>query len=122
MILLKNKNDMKTIEIIDSQIKELKEKIEVLEEQKRQLNWQDKCFKIDGDTQEIFIRVHKLINKTVVNVKVLCDAVVYESNFNIFQFTFNTELSFDILSLTQISLNEFRQNIKRIYNNLNEKI
>lgn len=113
---------MKTVEIIDKQIKELKEKIEVLEEQKKQLNWEDKCFKIDGDTQEVFIRVHKLINKTVVNVKVLCDAVTYESDFNIYQFAFNTELTFDILPLTQISLNEFRQNIKRIYNNLNEQI
>jgi hypothetical protein len=113
---------MKTVEIIDEQIKELKEKIEILEEQKKQLNWEDKCFKIDGDTQEVFIRVHKLINKTVVNVKVLCDAVVYESDCNLYQFAFNTELSFDILLLNQISLNEFRQNIKRIYNNLNKQI
>lgn len=113
---------MKTIEIIDLKIKDLKEKIEVLEEQKRQLNWTDKCFKIDNATQEVFIRVHKLINKTAVNVKVLCDVVVYESNCNLYQFAFNTELTFDIFPLTQISLNEFRQNIKRIYNNLNEKI
>lgn len=113
---------MKTVEIIDEQIKELKEKIEVLEEQKKQLNWEDKCFKIDGDTQEIFIRVHKLINKTVVNVKVLGDMVIYESDVNTYQFAFNTELTFDLLPLTQISLNEFRQNIKRIYNNLNKQI
>lgn len=111
---------MKTVEIINEQIKELKEKIEVLEEQKKQLNWEDKCFKIEGE--EIFIRVHKLINKTIINVKVLCDAVVYESDCNLYQFAFNTELSFDILLLTQISLTEFRQNIKRIYNNLDENI
>lgn len=113
---------MKTVEIIDLKIKELKEKLEVLEKTKRQLNWEDKCFKIDGATQEMFIRVHKLINKTTVNVKVLCDAVVYESDCNVYQFAFNTELSFEILPLTQISLTEFRQNIKRIYNNLNEEI
>lgn len=113
---------MKTVEIIDLKIKELKEKIEILEEQKKQLNWEDKCFKINGATEEIFIRVHKLINKTTTNVKVLCDAVVYESDYNVYQFAFNTELSFDILPLTQISLNEFRRNIKRIYNNLNEEI
>ena len=122
MILLKNKNNMKTVEIIDLKIKELKEKIEVLEEQKKQLNWTDKCFKIDGATQEIFIRVHKLISKTTIDVKVLCDVVIYESDLNIFQFTFNAELSFDILPLTQISLDEFRQNLRRIYSNLDKQI
>ena len=31
-------------ETIDKEIKQLKEKIEILEEQKKQLNWEDKCF------------------------------------------------------------------------------
>lgn len=113
---------MTTEETINKEIKQLEERIEILEEQKRQLNWQDKCFKIDGATQEIFIRVHKLINKDIINVKILGDAVVYASDCNTYQFAFNTELSFEILPLIQISLNEFRQNINKIYNKLNEEI
>ena len=111
---------MKTIEIIDAQIKELKEKIEVLEEQKRQLNWEDKCFKIGRFSQEMLIRVHKLINKNTTNVKVLCDVVIHE--LDTFSFTFNDELTLDICLLNEISLNEYRQSINKIHNNLNEKI
>ena len=113
---------MKTVEIINSQIKELKEKLEILEEQKRQLNWEDKCFKINGSSQEIFIRVHKLINKTNTDTEILCDTVIYESDSNTFSFTFNKELTFDILLLNKISLIEFRKNIKRIYDKLDEQI
>ena len=113
---------MTTEESINQEIKQLKEKIEVLENQRKQLNWEDKCFKINGSSQEIFIRVHKLINKDIINVKVLCDTVIYESDSNTFSFAFNKELTFDILLLNKISLIEFRKNIKRIYDKLDEQI
>ena len=113
---------MTTEESINQEIKQLKEKIEVLENQRKQLSWENKCFKIDGFSQEIFIRVHKLINKDIINVKVLCDTVIYESDSNTFSFTFNKELTFDILLLNKISLIEFRKNIKRIYDKLDEQI
>ena len=114
-------------ETIDKEIKQLKEKIEILEEQKKQLNWEDKCFKVIMDNTTFFIRVHKLIYDTAANVEILCDCIGHET-FRLtygdsnFQFAFNTRLEIPKNILISISLDEYRKQINQIYYNLNKQI
>lgn len=118
---------MTRIETIDKEIKQLKEKIEILEKQKKQLSWEDKCFKVIIDNSTFFIRVHKLINVTATDVEILCDCIGHEtfrltySDFN-FHFAFNTRLEIPKNILISISLDEYRKQINQIYYNLNKQI
>ena len=48
---------MTTEETINKEIKQLKERIDILEEQRKQLTWEDKCFKIDRNNTKRFILV-----------------------------------------------------------------
>lgn len=64
---------------------------------------------------------------TNTNVSIICDCISYEINaltdrkFH-FQFLFEIELTIPKHTLIPISLEEYRQNINQIYNDLNEKI
>lgn len=114
-------------ETIDKEIKQLKERIEILEEQKKQLNWEDKCFKVIENYKIFFIRTHKLTEMTNANVNIICDCISYEINaltdrkFH-FQFLFEIELTIPKHTLIPISLKGYRQSINKIYNDLNKQI
>lgn len=113
-------------ETIDKEIEQLKERIEILEEHRKQLNWEDKCFKVIENYKIFFIRTHKLTEMTNTDVNIICDCISYEINAltgrNHFQFLFEIELTIPKHTLVPISLEEYRQSINKIYNDLNEKI